>query len=114
TLANKLDKPLVIEEFGLPRNNHSFSLTSSTSLRDTYYNSIFAIWQQQMNKGGVVAGCNFWAFGGRARPVKDQLFWKKGDDYMGDPPMEEQGLNSVFDSDKSTWKLIESYTKKSK
>ncbi|HVG41026.1 MAG TPA: cellulase family glycosylhydrolase, partial [Chitinophagaceae bacterium] len=28
TLANKLDKPLVIEEFGLPRNNHSFSLTS--------------------------------------------------------------------------------------
>ena len=25
---------------------------------------------------------------------------------MGDPPMEEQGLNSVFDSDSSTWKVI--------
>jgi mannan endo-1,4-beta-mannosidase len=36
---------------------------------------------------------------------KGQIFWKAGDDYMGDPPMEEQGLNTVFDGD-STWKVI--------
>jgi hypothetical protein len=28
--------------------------------------------------------------------------------YMGDPPMEEQGLNTVFDSDRSTWEAIRS------
>jgi mannan endo-1,4-beta-mannosidase len=34
------------------------------------------------------------------------VFWKTGDDYMGDPTMEEQGLNTVFDSDASTWKIL--------
>jgi mannan endo-1,4-beta-mannosidase len=58
------------------------------------------------NIGGHVAGANFWAFGGTARPKKGQIFWKQGDDYMGDPPMEEQGLNTIFDSDVSTWKTI--------
>ena len=43
-------------------------------------------------------------------PVKDQTYWKPGDDYLGDPPVEEQGLNSVFDSD-STVSLIERYNK---
>jgi hypothetical protein len=28
---------------------------------------------------------------------------------MGDPPMEEQGLNSVFDGDRSTWEVIKSF-----
>jgi len=57
-----------------------------------------------------VAGANFWAFGGTARPKKGQIYWESGDDLMGDPPMEEQGLNSVFDSDQSTWKVIRSAT----
>jgi mannan endo-1,4-beta-mannosidase len=61
---------------------------------------------------GAIAGCNFWAFGGSSRPVKGQLFWKDGDDFSGDPPQEEQGLNTVFDSDHSTWKVIRQYTKK--
>lgn len=33
---------------------------------------------------------------------------------MGDPGGEEQGLNSVFDSDESTWKVIEKYAGKLK
>lgn len=108
--AQKLNKPLVIEEFGLPRDEQSFDIASATSLRDQYYNAIFSIWKQHAQSGGVVAGANFWAFGGTARPIKDQIFWKGGDDYMGDPPMEEQGLNTVFDSDKTTWDLVYSYT----
>ncbi len=38
--------------------------------------------------------------------------WKEGDEYMGDPPMEEQGLNTIFNSDKSTWALIDSISNK--
>ncbi|MDQ6785333.1 MAG: cellulase family glycosylhydrolase, partial [Acidobacteriota bacterium] len=111
TIAEKLDKPLVIEEFGLPRNNQSFDVNASTSLRDEYYSRIFSILEKQAQAGGVLAGANFWAFGGTSRPTKGQIFWKAGDDYMGDPPMEEQGLNSVFDSDESTWKIIRLFGK---
>lgn len=110
-IAKKLGKPLVIEEFGLPRDEQSFDIRSSTALRDDYYTKIFFRLALEAKAGGNLAGVNFWAFGGTARPIKNQLFWKKGDDYTGDPPMEEQGLNSVFDSDRSTWKIINSFFK---
>lgn len=113
TVAQKLNKPLVVEEFGLPRDQNSFDINSSTALRDQYYDTVFSIWQQHAKTNGIVAGANFWAFNGIARPIKGQVFWKKGDDYMGDPPMEEQGLYGVFDSDHSTWELILRYTIKS-
>ncbi|NJM54430.1 MAG: hypothetical protein HC846_14265 [Blastocatellia bacterium] len=66
---------------------------------------------ESAKSNGHIAGANFWAFGGTSRPIKNQIFWKKGDDYMGDPPMEEQGLNTVFDSDKTTWAIINRYSK---
>jgi len=109
-VAESLGKPLVVEEFGLPRDGHVYDPASSTTLRDAYYDDIFRIWQQNATGGGPLAGASFWAFNGQARPHAGQAFWKKGDDYMGDPPMEEQGLNGVFDSDTSTWRLIYSYT----
>lgn len=110
-VADKLKKPLVIEEFGLPRDKHSFDTSSTTVLRDEYYEKIFSFLAASAKENGSIAGANFWAFGGTARPVKNQLFWKKGDDYMGDPPMEEQGLNTVFDSDKTTWAIVNKYYK---
>ncbi|SFD86374.1 mannan endo-1,4-beta-mannosidase [Chitinophaga sp. CF118] len=109
-IANELNKPLVVEEFGLPRDNHSFDPASSSYSRDKLYDAVFAEWAGSRKQGGVIAGCNFWAFAGTARPVPGQIFWKEGDDLMGDPPQEEQGLNSVFDSDNITWKIIRSYT----
>lgn len=108
-VAQKLNKPLVIEEFGLPRNAQSFDVNSPTSLRDDYYGKMFALVAESAKTNGHVAGANFWAFGGTARPVKGQIFWKNGDDYMGDPPMEEQGLNTVFDRDRTTWAVIKKY-----
>lgn len=105
--AQKLNKPLVIEEFGLPRDGQTFTLAAPTKLRDEYYAALFGM----MKKDPVIAGYNFWAFGGTARPVPGQVFWKPGDAYMGDPGGEEQGLNSVFDADKSTWAVIGKYLK---
>jgi mannan endo-1,4-beta-mannosidase len=110
-VAERLGKPLVIEEFGLPRDGHSFEAGSPTTLRDTFYRKIFSFLEGQPEKDGHIAGVNFWAFGGTARPVAGQTFWKEGDSYMGDPPMEEQGLNTVFDSDRSTWGVIRSLSK---
>lgn len=110
-IAEKLNKPLVIEEFGLPRDKQSFAINSPTTLRDDYYTRIFTILAKQAETGGPLAGASFWAFGGNSRPIANQIFWKSGDDYMGDPPMEEQGLNTVFDSDKSTWTVINAFSK---
>jgi len=101
-VARKLNKPLVIEEFGLPRDGQSFDPFSTTKQRDEYYEKMFSF----VRSTPQIAGANFWAFGGTARPIKGQPFWKPGDQWMGDPPMEEQGLNTVFDTDRSTWAVI--------
>jgi len=108
-IADDLNKPLVVEEFGLPRDQHSFDPASAVYSRNQLYNGVFAEWAKSRKQGGAIAGCNFWAFAGTARPLPGQLFWKEGDDFMGDPPQEEQGLNSVFDTDVLTWKIIHSY-----
>ncbi len=109
-IAKVLNKPLVIEEFGLPRDGHSFDPAATTFARDKYFKAVFDEWNRSRISNGVIAGCNFWSFGGMARPVKGQVFWKEGDGFMGDPPQEEQGLNTVFDCDNTTWILIRSYT----
>ena len=109
-VARKLNKPLVIEEFGLPRDNHSYDINSSTTSRDIYYKTILTEWEKSRKLNWVLGGVNFWGYGGLAKPVKGQTFWKEGDDYMSDPPMEEQGLNSVFNLDTSTWNVIDSAT----
>lgn len=104
-VAKELNKPLVIEEFGLPRDAHSFSIKATTNMRDKWYSFVFGTMMQHKQ----IAGANFWAFGGIARPIPGQIFWKDGDEFMGDPGGEEQGLNSVFDSDASTWRVISKY-----
>jgi len=108
-VARRLNKPLVIEEFGFPRDHHEYSLKDSTSCRDRYYASVFRQIQQSAQNNDALAGCNFWAWGGFGRPQGEHVFWQKGDDYLGDPAQEEQGLNSVFDTD-ATISLIKNYT----
>ena len=103
-------KPLVIEEFGLPRDGHAFTVTATTRWRDVFYGAIFNKLLSNVKQQGVIAGCNFWGFSGSGRPSGRQLFWEKGDDVLADPPQEEQGLNSVFNSDNSTWNIIEMFT----
>lgn len=105
-VARDLGKPMVIEEFGLPRDGQSLDPGSTTRLRDRFCREIFSFVGGRTGGNDYVGGANFWAFGGTARPVQGQTYWKEGDELMGDPPMEEQGLNSVFDSDKSTLKII--------
>jgi mannan endo-1,4-beta-mannosidase len=113
-IMEKLAKPLVIEEFGLPRDKQSFFLKDPTSSRDKYYTKIFETLITSIQSNGVINGANFWAFGGQGRPSHKQLLWKKGEDMLGDPPVEEQGLNSVFDTDTSTWNVITSFIGKMK
>jgi len=109
SLATVLSKPIVLEEFGLPRDNHEYTFTDPTQYRDTYYSHIFKRLLDSADNNTVFAGCNFWGWGGLACSASNHVNWQIGDDYTGDPGQEEQGLNSVFASD-STLSIISSYT----
>ncbi|HUZ59089.1 MAG TPA: hypothetical protein VMU83_09925 [Hanamia sp.] len=112
-VARELNKPLVVEEFGLPRDHQSFDMNSPTKYRDIYYRKMLGEWLNSKRLDGNFAGVNFWAYGGIGKTTKGQTWWKEGDPYIGDPPMEQQGLNTVFNSDKSTWRVIDSVYKQS-
>lgn len=104
SICERLRKPLVMEEFGFPRDGFSFSPSSKTTVRDDYYRFVFSLIGKNAEQKGLFAGCNFWGWGGYAKPAHEQ--WQVGDDYTNDPAQEQQGLNSVFVTDKSTLKVI--------
>lgn len=99
-IAREIGKPLVIEEFGYPRDEFSFDPDSPVTARDKYYEHILSTVVRSAEEGDALAGCNFWGWGGEARPVHQR--WKIGDPYCGDPAQEPQGLYSVFGTDTTT------------
>ena len=103
-ICNRLGKPLVMEEFGYPRDGMSYTPGSPTKGRDGYYEYVFSLVADNAEQGGKFAGCNFWGWGGFAKPRHEQ--WQVGDPYTNDPAQEAQGLNSVFSVDKSTLRVI--------
>ena len=105
-LCSRLSKPLVIEEFGFPRDDHQFSKDTPTTGRDEYYSYVFSRVVDSHRTSGSLAGLNFWGWGGLAEQPEGHFDWRRGDDYSGDPAQEEQGLNSVYLTDESTVSLI--------
>ena len=103
-ICAKINKPLVMEEFGFPRDGFAFSKQSTTTARDAYYGYVFSLLADDAAKGGYFAGCNFWGWGGQALPKHEQ--WGPGGAYTGVPAQEAQGLNSVFSTDTSTVNVI--------
>jgi mannan endo-1,4-beta-mannosidase len=99
-LMHKIGKPLVLEEFGYPRDDFKFTPGSPTVGRDSFYEFVFSL----IEKSGMIAGCNFWGWGGYAEPQHEN--WQCWDDYTCDPAQEQQGLNSVFAKDKTTLAII--------
>ncbi len=105
--ARALGKPLVIEEFGFPRDDVSYEPGTPTTLRDRFYGLIQGEVLASARTGGPLAGSNFWAWGGAGRAQHDDRLMRPEDtSYVGDPPHEPQGWYSVFDADQSTIALI--------
>lgn len=106
-VANQLGKPLVIEEFGFPRDGGSFDPGTTTTYKDRFYGLIYGAVLDSLRAGGPIVGSNFWAWGGEGRAQHPDKHFAPGDtNYVGDPPHEPQGWYSVFDSDASTQALI--------
>ncbi|WP_438862331.1 glycoside hydrolase family 3 N-terminal domain-containing protein [Neptunicella sp.] len=104
--AAQLNKPVVMEEFGIERDNGDYRPSSTTQWRDKFFSEIFNQWYQAGQSGANIGGTNFWAWSGEARTQRDDFIWQSGDPFFGDPPQEPQGLNSVFDQDSSTLAVI--------
>lgn len=101
-----MGKPIVLEEFGYPRDGMATAPGSPVTGRDSYYSHVFS----QVRNTGKIAGVNFWGWGGLAVPAHDT--WQHGDDYTGDPAQEPQGLNSVFACDTTTIAIISAAAKR--
>jgi len=105
--AVSLGKPLVLEEFGLARDweplHDIYNPNSPTTYRDRFYTAMFEQVSSAISLGETLAGANFWAWSGTARP---------GYPWIGDPPHETSGWYSVYNSDSSTLSIITEYTQK--
>lgn len=107
-IAEELNKPMVLEEFGMARDEDDHDPQATTQWRDRYFREVFG-WMLEENSH--LAGCNFWAWAGSGRPRSPKTVWRVGDDYIGDPPHEYQGWYSVYDQDQSTLDLIQEFTR---
>lgn len=95
--ASRLKKPLILEEFGMPRDNFEsdevYSPEHPTTRKDRYFQEVLKLVVQSFQSKGAYAGFGFWAYGGESRP---------GDKIVGDPPHEPPGWYDVYDKDNST------------
>ncbi|HYC98835.1 mannanase [Brevundimonas sp.] len=109
-LARRLDRPLVLEEFGYPRDGDVYSPDAPTTLRDAFYGMIHDAVLTSVRAGDPLVGSNFWAWNGEGRAAHADARFRPGDDaFLGDPPHEPQGWYGVFDSDASTLERIRAH-----
>ncbi len=99
--AQKMHKPLVLDEFGLARDQGEFSDQGTTQRRDQFFSSIY---KHAVQKG--IQQFNFWGYSGYGRPSSPRAIWQQGDDFIGDPAFEHQGWYAVYDTDHSTLNTV--------
>lgn len=111
-MATELNKPIVMEEFGLQRDNGAYTPGTPVTFRDRFYDLVFTKVEHNTLLNGPFAGTNFWTWGGSGRAQHEDYIWQSDDvSFVGDPPQEPQGLNSVFNNDTSTIRIIKNHAK---
>ncbi|KAI8374624.1 glycoside hydrolase superfamily [Radiomyces spectabilis] len=102
--AKKVQKPLVLEEFGMARDawrrpkdsQYKYDPETPTQHKDEYYEGIFDQITSMVNENPL-SGWNFWAYGGLGRSTDEPNEY--GMVWLGDPPHERRGWYSVYDKD---------------
>ncbi len=108
-IAKDLNKPIVLEEFGFPRMQESLDKNACLEYRNIFYTAIFNKLEKSITNKEPFVALNFWGYGGLGKNNPENGKWNPGDDFTTDPPMEPQGLNSIFSTDKSTLYLIKMF-----
>lgn len=107
-VTRELNKPIVMEEFGLGRDGEQSARGTSVSYRNRYFETVFS----QVEEYPELAGTNFWSWGGLGVAQNEDFWWREGDPFVGDPPQEPQGLNSVFADDSTTLMIIREHAER--
>ena len=103
-VADALNKPVVLEEFGLDR-DVGLTVDCATTSRDRLYAELLGLIEASAARGGAAAGSSFWLWGGEGRPPHTAADSADGLG-AGDMPQEAPGLNAVFDCDRSTLQIL--------
>jgi mannan endo-1,4-beta-mannosidase len=111
-VARQLNKPITLEEFGIARDSARCAPGTPTTARDHYFRRILTALYDSAKAGAPFAGSNFWGWGGLARGRNADDMWREGDPFVGDPPQEPQGFNSVFIADTSTLRILRDHALK--
>ncbi len=77
-IARTMGKPLVIEEFGLIREDRAFTPGGPTTHRDWFYRMMFGLVEADMMAWRPLAGTNFWAWNGEGRAQHPDAWFKMG------------------------------------
>ena len=108
-IANTFNKPLVLEEFGISRDDLEYSKYASINHRNTYFKDVFKILLENTTNNSSFVGCNFWAWGGFGTVNTPGEVSTNQAEFIGDPAHEPQGWYSVFESDAATLEIIRTY-----
>ncbi|MBN1413966.1 MAG: cellulase family glycosylhydrolase [Bacteroidales bacterium] len=112
SLAEKLGKPVTLEEFGLERDSCLAAPGTPVNARDSYLKTLFDKVYQNAANGGPLVGTNIWAWGGFGKPFPRAQVLDYADALLGDPLEEMQGLNSVYATDTSTLFILRNHAEK--
>jgi mannan endo-1,4-beta-mannosidase len=107
--AEMLNKPTVLEEFGIGRDMERCLPGTPVMVRDTFLGMIYRIIEDNIQSAKPIAGSNLWTWGGEGRSHSSDARWVQGTDFTGDPPQEPQGLNSIFDVDTTTLEIMKQH-----
>lgn len=102
--ALKAGKPLVIEAFSYPRDHFFKSPSSKAEYRTAFFRFVLERVVRSKRNGGVLAGCNFYGWGGHGRFVSQD--WQPGNEYLAEKPDEAQGTYSVYATDSTAVQLF--------
>ena len=111
-IARWIGKPIVLEEFGISRDNGEFDPVATYQYRLRYFEYIFDKVYGFASQDDPLVGLNFWSWSGLQKPPRPGDYWREGDPFTGDPPHESQGWYSVYSDDQELLDLIRRYAEK--
>ncbi|KAG0147837.1 hypothetical protein CROQUDRAFT_42293 [Cronartium quercuum f. sp. fusiforme G11] len=104
-----INKPVVLEEFGMARDNwknvlkgapfysYLYRAEASTTHKDQFFKFVIGAVVDYFKKGGGWQGTGPWAYGGLWRPTDPRN--KFNQSWAGDPPHEAPGWYDIYDTD---------------
>ncbi|KAK3081837.1 hypothetical protein LTS18_000667 [Coniosporium uncinatum] len=105
--ALDIGKPVLLEEFGMARDNwenvdkdYLYLSSASTTHKDEYFRTIIGAVMESFRNGGGYVGTAPWAYGGLYRP-ETQRANEFGMVWAGDPPHEAPGWYDLYDTDEA-------------